>query len=66
MIKLCVEEYCQDGCPNFEAEVDKDEYFMGPDLETETTVTCANHKICRRLIEFLESRNTTDDPDDLD
>lgn len=60
MIKLNVEEYCQD-CPDFEAEVEKatvevhDFDFMSCGIKTvtDTVIKCANCEKCDKIRQYL-------------
>lgn len=49
MIKLNVEDYCQD-CPEFEARADK---LYGDNRSLNTWVYCEHKKICKRIHDYL-------------
>lgn len=59
MIKLKVEEYCQD-CPHFKAEVEKSEvevvdfdFLCGTRMVTDTVITCAHCTECDQIRQYL-------------
>ena len=56
MIKLDVNEYCQD-CPMFEADVDK-RVFIGPEGRriAETVVCCERADACEQIHEMFEGQ----------
>ena len=61
MIKLKVEDYCQN-CPDFKGEVHKEKFhsdnFMNFDREpiifSETVVTCVKAHRCANLVRYLK------------
>lgn len=58
MIKLNIEDYCQD-CPEFEACGDK---LYADNLSTDTFIYCEHKFICRRIHDHLlkKLKETTD------
>lgn len=52
MIKLNVEDYCQD-CPEFEAHADK---LYGDNRSLNTWVYCEHKKICKRIHDYLSKK----------
>ena len=55
MIRLDVEDYCQD-CPEFEAEVLKDRKFYGFTEGTDTIIRCEHYIRCQRMEKYLSER----------
>lgn len=54
MIKLEVEEYCDD-CPEFDARVEKAVLFDGYSKEyRNTNITCEHKDKCKRLKDMIE------------
>lgn len=54
MIKLEVEDYCQN-CDEFEPDVRKDQFFAGGDVYcTETTVRCEHRMRCATLVKYFK------------
>lgn len=56
MIKLTVEDYCQN-CPEFEADVIKTKAFCVDEVINHTTITCEHRDKCAQLKSYIE-RNT--------
>lgn len=52
MIKLCVEDYCQD-CTEFEPDVQKVTLFGGKRDIADTTIFCEHRERCEHIKEFL-------------
>lgn len=56
MIRLDIEEYCED-CPYFEAECDTiDRYADQGRIATNTVVRCRNKDKCLRIEEHIRKR----------
>ena len=54
MIKLEVEEYCDD-CPEFDAHVEKEVLFAGYSKKyCNTNITCEHKDKCKRLKDMIE------------
>ena len=56
MIKLEIEDYCQD-CRAFDPETEEATvYNFGNPYRTETVVRCSNAKWCARMMQHLERK----------
>lgn len=56
MIKLEVEEYCDD-CPEFDAHVEKAVLFAGYSKKyCNTNITCEHKNKCKRLKDMIEKK----------
>lgn len=56
MIRLEVEDYCQD-CRAFEPETDTNVlYSVNGEFSVETVITCERRNWCRNLVRYLEKR----------
>ena len=56
MIKLYVEDYCQN-CPEFEPDVDKKTMHADRKLINITDIRCEHRHICDMLINYLEKQH---------
>ena len=59
MIRLCVEEYCQE-CDQFVAEVKNDQLLYGNDkirFRSDTIIRCERRDLCARLQKEFERIN---------
>lgn len=60
MVKLNLNDFCQGGCPDFEAIV---EYQQGRDnfttTFTDTVISCKYRDRCRHLMAFLKSKEVS-------
>lgn len=58
MIRLEVENYCHNYCPEFEADVSKIEFEDGNcNILTDTTISCKHKDICRSILNYLRKEN---------
>jgi hypothetical protein len=61
MIKLVVEDYCQD-CPEFEAHVEKDVYVEDSPIDfrrlirSKNTITCVHKDRCELVKTYLKNQ----------
>ena len=55
-ISLEVQEYCH-SCPDFEAEIDKERYFMSNvDVMISTVIRCKHSSRCRAIKKYLSEQ----------
>lgn len=56
MIKLDIEEYCQE-CHAFKPDVIRQElYYYGAQVPSDTVVMCERRNLCKSLVRYLEKR----------
>lgn len=55
MIKLDVEEYCQD-CPRFEVDLIKNNMTSDYNTVTHTTIKCKHRNICKGQVRYLKKK----------
>lgn len=53
MIKLDLKDYCQ-GCPCFEAAVEKTELVFNHEWHTDFTIRCKHRGVCYRIHKYVE------------
>lgn len=52
MIKLCVEDYCQN-CTDFEPDVETYTTVSAGKICNQTNVSCEHRQRCKKLVEYL-------------
>ena len=57
MIHLNVNNYCDEGCCNFEPKVEKKYYQENGCQKAITIVTCANAGMCENIRKYLDHKS---------
>lgn len=56
MIQLCIKDYCDAGCCNFEPKVETTYYWDIGTQKAMTVITCENAQICENIRKYIDKK----------